>query len=256
MTRDDLIHLKIWFADYAAGYYTDDPNHNRAICLKEEHTERVCRNILMLGREMNLSEQEMLIAEAVALFHDAGRFKQYAEYGTFRDMASENHARLGIREMSLHRVLSCCTKEEKRIISRAIAYHNAVMLPNHADVFMRLIRDADKLDIWKVVTNYYAERDRQRNVAIELDLPDTPVCSQHVLDLLNSRRFIRMKDLKTLDDFKLMQIGWAFDLNFTPSFRELRRLRYIEEIKSTLPESEEISEAVKKVSDYVELKCL
>ncbi len=88
---------------------------------------------------------------------------------------------------------------------------------------MRLIRDADKLDIWKVVTNYYAERDRQRNVAIELDLPDTPVCSQNVIDLLNSRRFIRMRDLKTLDDFKLMQIGWAFDLNFAPSFRELKR---------------------------------
>jgi len=255
MTREYLIHLKTWFAGYAAGYYRYDPNNNRAIRLKEEHTERVCRNILMLGREINLSEQEMLIAETVALFHDVGRFKQYAEYGTFKDMASENHARLGIREMSLHRVLSACTKDEKRIVSRAIAYHNAVMLPSEGDVFMRLIRDADKLDIWKVVTNYYAERDRQRNVAIELDLPDTPVCSQNVIDLLNSRRFIRMRDLKTLDDFKLMQIGWAFDLNFAPSFRELKRLRYIEEIEATLPKSEAISEAVKKVMDYVESKC-
>ena len=35
------------------------------------------------------------VAEAIALFHDVGRFPQYARYKTFRDSISTNHAALG-----------------------------------------------------------------------------------------------------------------------------------------------------------------
>ncbi|MCJ7615457.1 MAG: HD domain-containing protein, partial [Desulfobacterales bacterium] len=98
MTRNDLNHLKTWFTEYVSNFYSDDPDYNHLIRLKEEHTIRVCRNIAMLGKELGLSDQDMVLAETIALFHDIGRFKQYKTYRTFSDFVSENHAMLGLRQ--------------------------------------------------------------------------------------------------------------------------------------------------------------
>ena len=94
MNLKDLKHLKAWFTDYVAGFYTDDSDNNRTVHIKEKHTRRVCGNIIMLGNALSLSDQEMILAETMGLFHDIGRFKQYTVYGTFNDMESENHAEL------------------------------------------------------------------------------------------------------------------------------------------------------------------
>jgi len=38
-------------------------------------------------------------------------------------------------------------------------------------LYSRLIRDVDKLDIWRVVTDYYNSGNAKRNVAMVLELP-------------------------------------------------------------------------------------
>jgi hypothetical protein len=198
----------------------------------------------------------MRLAEAMALLHDVGRFEQYAVYRTFNDRASENHARLGIRQIARHNLLNGCTKQSRRCITRSIAHHNAAQLPELEDeitlFFMRLLRDADKLDIWKVFIDYYRERENYRNAAIELDLPDDPDYSHKILDAFHTQSFALIQDLKTLNDFKLLQISWVFDLNFVPSFQAVHRRKYINQIEATLPQSKEIREAVKQAYNYVE----
>ncbi len=255
MNREDLKHLKAWFADYVAGFYTDDPGDIFTIRLKEKHTERVCENIIVLGNALGLSDQEMILAETMGLFHDIGRFKQYAIYRTFNDMASENHAKLGLREMAKHNVLAVCTKNEKRWITKAIAYHNAVSIPEGEDektlFYIRLLRDADKLDIWKVLTDYYREHDKQPNSVLEIGLPDDPACSPQIIAAIRQGRLALIQDLKTLNDFKLLQISWVFDLNFVPSFQAVKTRKYIEKIEAALPHSKEITEAVSHAHDYV-----
>ncbi|MFH2220076.1 MAG: HD domain-containing protein [Pseudomonadota bacterium] len=257
MDREDLKNLKKWFSDYVSGFYRRDADYNRPIRLKEEHTRRVCENIIALGKALDLPGHDMLLAETMALFHDVGRFKQYAEYGTFNDRISINHARLGIRQLATRRVLSVYTRDERRLITRAIAFHNALALPEtdapRQLFFMRLLRDADKLDIWQVFIDYYQERRTKPSTVIEIGLPDGPGYSKQIVEALNAQRFARMQDLKTLNDFKLLQISWVFDLNFTPSFRMVRHREYIERIAATLPDSEEITAAVDRARDYV--KC-
>ncbi|MGD2030731.1 MAG: HD domain-containing protein [Desulfobacterales bacterium] len=255
MNREDLNQLKSWFADYVAGFYTDDPKNIFAIRLKERHTERVCENIIMLGNALRLSDREMILAETMGLFHDIGRFKQYAVYETFNDMISENHAKLGLREMAKHNVLAVCTTDEKRWITKAIAYHNTASIPEDEDektlFYIRLLRDADKLDIWKVVIDHYRAPDNPSNSILEIGLPDDPACSPQILSAIREGRIALMKDLKTLNDFKLLQISWVFDLNFAPSFRAVKTREYIEQIEATLPHSKEITEAVSHAHDYV-----
>jgi hypothetical protein len=198
----------------------------------------------------------MILAEIMGLFHDVGRFKQYAVYGTFKDVDSENHAMLGLRQMAAHKVLSGCTRDEKRWITKAIAFHNTMKIPEDQDertlFFIRLLRDADKLDIWRVFIDYYKVRDKQVNAAVEIGLPDDPAFSPSVIAALKNGRFARIQDLKTFNDFKLLQISWVFDLNFIPSFRAVKERAYIEKIEATLPHSKEITAAVKQAHDFVE----
>ncbi|MBW2575458.1 MAG: HD domain-containing protein [Deltaproteobacteria bacterium] len=255
MNLKDLKHLKAWFADYVAGFYTDDSDNNRTVHLKEKHTKRVCENIIMLGNALGLSDQEMILAETMGLFHDIGRFKQYAVYGTFNDMESENHAELGLREMATHNVLAVCSRDDKRWIEKAIAYHNAATIPEDEDektlFYIRLLRDADKLDIWKVLTDYYKKRDKQPNSVLEIGLPDDPACSPQIIAAIRRGRLALIQDLKTLNDFRLLQISWVFDLNFAPSFQAVKTCEYIEQIEATLPHLKEIVEAVKQAYNHV-----
>ncbi|MFV9692047.1 MAG: hypothetical protein ACNY01_13950, partial [Desulfobacteria bacterium] len=159
------------------------------------------------------------------------------------------------RQIGTHKVLSACSKQEKRLIVKAIAYHNVAELPENEDAktlfFMRLLRDADKLDIWRVVINHYQNRDKHPNSTIELGLPDNPNCSQQILTALNEHRIAMLRHLKTLNDFKLLQISWVFDLNFTPSFQAVQKRRYIEQIEATLPQSKDITKAIGQAHDYV-----
>ncbi|MDY6792750.1 MAG: HD domain-containing protein [Thermodesulfobacteriota bacterium] len=255
MNRKDLARLKTWFDEYVSGYTTDDAEYNYPFRLKKNHTRRVCKNIIMIGHALNLSDDELILAETMALFHDMGRFEQYAKYGTFSDIASENHAKLSLRQMATHGVLSKNTKDEKRLITKAIAYHNVAALPDTKDktelFYMRLLRDADKLDIWKVVIDYYHQRDHFKNSAIELNLPDDPIWSGRVLEAVMNQKIARMEDLKTLNDFKLLQISWVFDLNFAPSFEAVENRHYLYQIEATLPKSPEISDAVAMAHRYV-----
>lgn len=254
MNTDKLDKLRKWFADYVAAYYTDDPIYNRNINLKEKHTERVCREIIMLGRALGLSQEDMLLAETMALFHDIGRFPQYATYGTFKDSSSENHAKLGLRELTKHNTLSVCSDVEQTLITKAIGYHNVRTLPEDEDerclFFARLLRDADKLDIWKVVIDYYDHRDEQPNSTIELGLPNNQAYSPAILNALRDHRIADLKDMTTLNDFKLLQISWIFDVNFSPTFRAVNERRYMEKIAATLPLTAEIGETLEIVQAY------
>jgi len=254
MKSDTLAFFKRWFAGYVAAYHTEGVD-SRNIKLKEKHTEQVCKEILMLGRALNLSAEDLLLAETMALFHDIGRFKQYATYGNFNDSLSENHAELGLRELAKHKVLSVCSEAEQLLITQAIRYHNVRVLPEIEDprclFFSRLLRDADKLDIYRVVIDYYKYRQKERNTTIELGLPDTQSCSPPILDAIRQRKIAYLKDMATLNDFKLLQISWVFDLNYTPTFCALHERRYVEQIAATLPQTGEISKLLATVEAYV-----
>lgn len=256
MNPDDLTHFKTWFADYVSGYYTDDRVRNNNIKLKEEHTTWVCKDIVMLGEALHLAADDILLAETMALFHDIGRFRQYVTYGTFKDSSSENHAGLGLRELDGHRVLSVCSDTEQMLITKAIGYHNVRVLPEDEDerclFFARLLRDADKLDIWRVFIDYYDRRDEEPDSTIVLGLPNNETCSPAIVNCLQEQRTADLKDMATLNDFKLLQISWVFDLNFKPTFRAVQDRRYIEKIAATLPQTREIEQLVAIVQAYLE----
>jgi len=259
-TNLDTAFFHSWFRNYVKGFYSENPKIQENIRLKEEHTLRVCKEILQLGKSINLNKNALRLAETIALFHDIGRFEQFRTYGTFNDKVSENHATLGLKVLEETNVLSRLTKTQRSIAYKAIGYHNVRKLPDPADenpdclLYSKLLRDADKLDIWLVVTTYYAQRHKHRNTALELELPDTPGYSLcFVEDILNNR-VSNSHALKTYNDMKLLQLGWIFDINFTQTFLYIQQRQIIEKIITTLPDTEDIRKIQNHLNEYLEKK--
>ncbi len=255
MNNCDIQGLIKWFRSYVADFYTGDPELDHAVRLKELHTQRVREEMVKLAEALELSLQDRRLAEVMALLHDIGRFKQVVEYRTFVDSASVNHALLGLRQLAIHQVLKNCTPEERHLIVKAIAFHNRAALPdgteNRTLFFMRLLRDADKLDIWKVALARYSEQNTSSDHFVDLGLPDNRQCSENVLNSLERYEIVNIQDVKTLNDLKLLQIGWVFDLNYIPSLRAVRERKYVEQIAATLPDIISIQKAVQHVKGYM-----
>ena len=254
MEKNDFLQLKKWFKRHVSGFYKGDPVYDDPLILKEKHTERVGRVIVAIGRGMGLDETAMPIARTIALFHDLGRFVQYEAHQTFNDDISRNHAVLSLSEISRHKALAGVKKGEKKIILTSIFYHNAARLPKLNDAplfFTKLIRDADKLDILAIFADYYPHRAQRRQPVIELNLPDGPGYSKKILSDILKKRPALKKDMKTLNDFKLLKISWVFDLNFSHSFQILEQSRLLEKIRAELPGTDDINDAMKTVFSHV-----
>ncbi|HEX9023810.1 MAG TPA: HD domain-containing protein, partial [Geobacteraceae bacterium] len=254
MNENYLEPLNAWFADYCRGFYTASEADNRNYSLKEIHTHRVRDNMNLLSESLGLAPAERTIAQIIALFHDVGRFEQYRRFATFRDDLSVNHAALGVRVLYENRVLAGLPKEDRRTIFRAVALHNVFRLPlagNGQDLLqVRLIRDADKLDIWRIFAEFYGQTEAERASAVGLGFPDTPGCSREALDCLARREMVRLSMLRNLNDFKLLQLSWVFDLNFPASFRLALDRNLIDGISATLLEDRDVVKVVGLVREY------
>ena len=259
MTGKEASRIKRWFTGFVRKYESGDADLRRNMILKEEHTLRVCREAAMISRQLGLSDSDSRLAYVIALTHDVGRFEQYSRYRTFADPKSENHARLSLRILRRHRVFDDLDEETRTIIRRAILYHNRPHVPerNSARVlfFSRLLRDADKLDIWKVVLDYYTAPESRKNHAVSIGIPDLPGVTPGVLADLRAHRIVNSKNIRTLTDFKLLQMGWVFDLNYQPTFKAVHRRRYVEKLREVLPAGEEIEEVYRVVSSYLRSGC-
>ena len=258
MEPNELRRLKNWFSGYCASFSMSDEEDQRNLTLKEEHTRKVCENILHITRDLSLSSGAALLAEVIALFHDVGRFPQYQQYKTFKDSVSVNHAALGAKVLIENGVLKNVPGRERKIISDAVSLHNVFTLPGGLDeetlLHVKMIRDADKLDIWRVFTEYYELPPERRWTAAGLGLPDTPDYTRDILSHLHKKEMFLQSMLKTLNDFKLLHIVWIFDLNFTSSFRMLSERDYLNKIAATLPATDEIKRAVDVVREFVDRK--
>lgn len=247
MLPEHLVRLKAWFDTYTGSFLTGDTAKDSPLLLKIAHTARVCGNIHRLGRSIDLSGEQLRTARAVGLLHDIGRFVQYRRYRTFNDGQSANHAALGIDVLQKANRLDPLSVDEQAVILDAIRFHNAPALPTNKPpasmVFMRLIRDADKLDIWKVFADYY-RRSQLPESAIAHHLPDRPTWNQKIVTALLEKRLAKFQDMRTLNDFKLLQLSWVFDLHFLESMVQARTRGDLAAIAASLPDDQALQEAL------------
>ena len=256
MNKKDLINLKETFLKYTDSFILNTDRQNNPFLLKKEHTQRVCIEIVRLAEKLAIPSETAILAEAAALLHDIGRFRQYKEYGTFLDSDSVNHAALGCKVIKEENILSFCTDKEQTLLLNVVYFHNAFDLPkdkNKDTLFLlKLLRDADKLDIWRVVTDHYNSTKLNNNQFINLGLEDDGEFSKEVLEFVINGQVVKNQFVKRLNDLKLLQISWLFDLNFSESIKRIQGKGYLGKIFSKLPESEELKKVAAYVKVYIE----
>lgn len=257
MQKEDLDFFKKWFLDYVDQFSSPEVFIQENVKLKIEHTARVCENILLLAKAENVEEKDCRLAEAIALFHDLGRFEQFTKYRTFKDSESEDHALLGVKILENTGILSILSRKEKDIILRAVEYHNRMEIPECTETtteflfYLKLIRDADKLDILKLVSEDCEKEEELRNPVLEFNIPDTPGCSENIVEDILNNRMSKLADAKNRNDIKLLRLSWIFDISFPAAFSLLRERGYLEIILYSMPETEEMQMVREHIESYL-----
>jgi hypothetical protein len=167
---------------------------------------------------------------------------------------------------------------ERKIILIAVENHNKPELPallrGRALAHSKLIRDADKLDIFHMLTDIYArggksaeefdfvffglpeeETRRGKDGASGGSTPGPASVSETVYRKVVDGEVVPYSELKNLNDFKLLQMGWVFDLNFNFSLRRVRERGFMEKIRDSMPPSEMADEVYARVRTHLEERC-
>ena len=256
MKASTLSDLRERFEALIQPYFSGDHKADEALAVKKAHTMRVCSNARRISRDLGLSGEEQRLADCTALFHDFGRFEQYRRYGTFDDMVSCNHGHLSLQQMATHGLFRLIERPERRVVAKAIAFHNALCLPDGEDeqalLFMRLLRDADKIDILNFFAGYLPGKGDAPNPAVVLGLSSDPGCSEEALASLAAGQMVDRHALRTVNDFLLLQLSWVYDINYGPSCRLLKERGHLRQLASLLPDSRPVRQAVAKAFNVLE----
>lgn len=225
--------------------FFDDAQIVDGIVLKEKHTWKVTNNCERLAKHLGLNEHDKLLAKMIGLFHDVGRFRQFTIYRTFNDALSENHAKLGlsvIKDLSFMKKLS---EDDLATLNFAIGNHNAKEIaPTDNKRFLsfaKLIRDADKIDIYRVLKPY-------------LGPTDGTGCSPDFVELFVQGMQCDYTKMRTQDDRKLVRLMWVYDINYAWSLQQIINDNYIEEIIGNLLHDEAMMKGINRLREYMQKK--
>lgn len=256
MQNAQLKTLKRWFTDFVADFHTeDDAFVDRHVQLKECHTHRVCKEMRQLTEALKMDDNDTLIAETIALLHDVGRFPQIQIYRTYKDERSENHCLLALKVLAEHDVLVDFPDDERAIVEQAIEFHGVKELPTLDERtmhFAKLIRDADKIDIFDLLIKYYRQlaKDPEAFGKEVIEYSTSPECNPEIIDALMDHKLIHYDQIKTINDAKLMQLGWVYDIYFDWSLKQIHDRGYLQAIIDLLPKTEQVKQATDCVLGY------
>ena len=241
-----LREMHAWMADYMRSFYTEDEEVQQAIRMKEVHTGYVTSIAVELAKHLRLSAHDVQLAEIMGLFHDVGRFRQFTLYRTFNDAVSEDHAALGLKVLDELPFLARLVPEDEALVRFSILNHNKKTIAPTKDVrelfFARLLRDADKLDIFRVLRPFLAPSD---GTGVSPDFLEKFIAGEQV----------DYTKIRTMDDRKLVRLMWVYDVNFSWTLQRVKERGYIEDIIAHLPEDSRMALGIERLHAYVEKKC-
>ncbi|SHK93052.1 HD domain-containing protein [Hespellia stercorisuis] len=126
------------------------------IKIKVNHTYRVAGLSEVIAQSLQLEQEDVDLAWLIGMLHDIGRFEQLRRFDTFHDAESVDHAKLAVKILFEDGLIRHFLSEVKydAIIQDAVQYHSAYRIPEEMDArtrqFCDIIRDADKVDIFRV----------------------------------------------------------------------------------------------------------
>lgn len=266
------------FAEYVRNY---DPSDEK-IKLKIDHTYRVAGLCQRIAESLGLSEPDVDIAWLLGMLHDIGRFEQIRCFGTFNDVQSVDHAEFGadllfkeglIRKFAEGYYEECelarsGNEEAEQIIKNnehhnkdtgliemAIRQHNKYRvkedLTERQRMFCDILRDADKVDIFKV------NADIPMEIIYDVTTEELKngVITKEVLESFYKKETVLKSVRRSAVDNIVGHISLLFELVYKESYRQAREQGYVYKLldfKSDVPEvNAEFDDMRKYVDEFL-----
>ena len=219
-----LAELTRLYDAYVDGYRESDGRLPEMMRLKRAHTDFVVRNAAAIADGEGFTDEEREVSLAAALLHDTGRYEQLRRYDTFRDSDSVDHAVFSHDIVRERGWLDDAPADARSAVLDAVLFHNRRDLPSPLAPLVRAaaqtVRDADKLDIFRVLEVQVATTDWRKDCHAFWDLPTTARPNPLVVDAIRAGRPVDYQNIASLADFVLIQVGWmAYGLVYATSRR-------------------------------------
>ena len=224
MTFDELLRR---YDAYVDTFRAADGTLPAMMQLKRTHTAFVVRNATLIADGEGFAPEAREKALAAALLHDTGRYEQLRRYNTFRDSDSVDHA---VFSYDIVREKGWVTDED---VLNAVLWHNRRELPGDmtplAALAAHTVRDADKLDIFRVLEDQVRNTDWRGDTRafwnLAISAPPNPV----VVAAIEAGKPVDYQNIKALSDFVLIQVGWIRSgLHFETTRRLCRERGHLE----------------------------
>lgn len=266
------------FAEYVRNY---DPSDEK-IKLKIDHTYRVAGLCQRIAESLGLSEPDVDIAWLLGMLHDIGRFEQIRRFGTFNDAQSVDHAEFGadllfkeglIRKFAEGYYEECElaepeNQEDEQIIKNnehhnkdtgllemEIRQHNKYRvkedLTERQRMFCDILRDADKVDIFKV------NADIPMEIIYDVTTEELKngIITKEVLESFYKKETVLKSVRRSAVDHIVGHISLLFELVYKESYRQAKEQGYVYKLldfKSDVPEvNAEFDDMRKYVDEFL-----
>ena len=250
---------------YIDAYREADGKLPAMMQLKRVHTAYVAKNAELIADGEGFSSEEREVALAAALLHDTGRYEQLRRYNTFKDSESVDHAVFShdivVEKGWLDQVLD---KSKKDVVLKAVLYHNRRDLPPEIEqsnnpndrtllgAAAHTVRDADKLDIFRVLEDQIAHTDWKGDARAFWNLSVSAPPNPAVIECIEHRCAVDYQNIQSLSDFVLIQVGWMISgLHFATSRRICRERGHLAYRRDFLHQLTD-SSAIDRVCDLAE----
>lgn len=222
----DILKAKKVFKEYVKNY---NPNDEK-VKLKISHIERVAQIAKRLAESLNLSKEDVELAELIGLLHDIGRFEQIRLYHTFVDKDSINHGEFGVKVLFEDGLIRKFIEDDKydEIIKLAILNHNIGKieegLTEKQNLHAKIIRDADKTDNFYVLTI-----DDKKAIWEKADLSNDKITDEIYNEFIHDK-YIDYKKRETSADILISHFAYIFDFYFSQSLKIIKENNYLEDL--------------------------
>lgn len=221
----DMHKARVAFKNYVSSYDETIPS----IRLKIIHTYETMKCITYLGNLLQLSDEDKSLAELIALLHDIGRFEQWMRYESFADYKTVDHALFSSQLLFDEGLIREFIEDDQYddLIKVAIEQHNRYIIEEGFHerelLFIHLIRDADKLDNFRVK----GEEDIETTLFVSQDVVNQETISSEVYDQMYHQKLIYGPTRVTHLDMWLSYIAFVFDLHFEESLKYIRENNWV-----------------------------
>lgn len=215
------------FIKYTKNFNLKD-NHLKR---KYLHSLRVMEISNKIAKNIKLKDEEVEIATLIGLLHDIGRFEQFTKYGTFRDRESIDHGDFGVEILKEDNYIKKYLKDEEYIdiVYMAIKNHNKYKIENglseKQEMFCKIIRDADKIDIFYEMANIFYDTKEIEEINKSI-IKDNIIAKIYEKEAINRKEFKEKGKLIQL----LVMLAFLFDINYKVSLEIISKEKYIDKV--------------------------